>query len=601
VSSGRRTKAAFVAIAVLAAAIGITTYATDLFRGVELDTMDTRFSIRGTQPPPDEVVVVEIDDVSFSDLDEQWPFPRSLHGELIDRLTEAGARAIAYDVQFTEPTSRVEDNALIRAAARAGNVVLATTEVDQRGRSNVFGGEEVLRSVNARAANTLIPSDPGGVVRRIEHQVQGLESFAAATAEVATGAQVDPSQFDGDAWIDYHGPPGTIPTVSFSKVVGGKVDPAFFEDKIVVVGVSAPTLQDVHPTPITDGQMAGAEVQANAIATVLDGFPLSSAPGALDIAIIVLVALVGPLAGAGRRPLLAFAVALAVGGLYLVAAQLAFNGGVVLPVIYPLVALAVGAVGTLALHYLFAAFDRQRVRDTFARFVPANVVDQVLAQTGAELRLGGVRRECTVLFSDIRGFTSYSESRPPDEVVEVLNRYLGQMTDAIMDHGGTLVAYMGDGIMAVFGAPIEQPDHADRALAAAREMLDVRLPAFCEWMREAGRGEGFRMGIGLNSGEVMSGQVGSVRRMEYTTIGDTVNTASRLEGMTKGTEHQLFIADSTRRALTREVPDLIHVGDFPVRGREREIGVWSLTSTAAPSTAGASAAAEPVGTARGAE
>lgn len=600
-SSGRRRNVAFVAIAVLAAAIGIAAYATDLFRGIELDTMDTRFAIRGDQAPPEELVVVEVDDVSFGELDEQWPFPRSLHGDLIDRLTDAGARAVAYDVQFTEPTSVAEDNALIRAVARAGNVVLATTEVDERGRSNVFGGEDVLRSVDARAANTLIPPDPGGDVRRIDHEVQGLESFATASVEVATGEAVDPSEFEGDAWIDYHGPPGTVPTVSFSKVVRGKVDPGFFEDKIVVVGASAPTLQDVHPTPISDGQMAGAEVQANAIATVLDGFPLGSAPGALDIAIIVLMAIVGPLAGASRRPLLAFAAALGVGALYLVAAQLAFNAGLVLPVVYPLAALAVGAVGTLGVHYLLAAFERQRVRDTFARFVPANVVDQVLEQAGGEARLGGVRRECTVLFSDIRGFTSYSESRPPGEVVEVLNRYLGQMTDAIMDHGGTLIAYMGDGIMAVFGAPIEQPDHADRALAAAREMLDVRLPAFCEWMREAGRGDGFRMGIGLNSGEVMSGQVGSVRRMEYTTIGDTVNTASRLEGMTKGTEHQLFVADSTRQALTREVPGLIHVGDFAVRGREREIGIWSLASTDAASNGAPPAEAKPVGAVPGTE
>ena len=154
------------------------------------------------------------------------------------------------------------------------------------------------------------------------------------------------------------------------------------------------------------------------------------------------------------------------------------------------------------------------------------------------------------------------------------------MTDAIMDHGGTLVSYMGDGIMAVFGAPIEQPDHADRAVAAAREMLDSRLPAFTEWMAEAGRGHGFRLGIGLNSGEVMSGQVGSERRMEYTAIGDTTNTAARLEGMTKETEHQIFVSDSTRAALNdSDGPGLELVGDLAVRGREQEIRVWTLAST----------------------
>ena len=137
-------------------------------------------------------------------------------------------------------------------------------------------------------------------------------------------------------------------------------------------------------------------------------------------------------------------------------------------------------------------------------------------------------------------------------MIEVLNRYLGEMSDAIMDHGGTLVAYMGDGIMAVFGAPIEQPDHADRALAAAREMLRGAAAAL---QRVDGRrrasGDGFAMGIGINSGTVMSGQVGSERRIEYTAIGDTTNTAARLEGMTKGSGHQLFVADSTRQALAR--------------------------------------------------
>ncbi len=136
-----------------------------------------------------------------------------------------------------------------------------------------------------------------------------------------------------------------------------------------------------------------------------------------------------------------------------------------LPVVYPLLALALSALGALAVNYVLNAFERQRVHDTFARFVPAAVVSEVLARTDEDLRLGGVRRECTVLFSDLRGFTSFSEELPPDSVIEVLNRYLEEMSDAIMDQGGTLVAYMGDGIMAVFGAPLEQPDHADRALS----------------------------------------------------------------------------------------------------------------------------------------
>ena len=157
----------------------------------------------------------------------------------------------------------------------------------------------------------------------------------------------------------------------------------------------------------------------------------------------------------------------------------------------------------------------------------------------------------------------------------MLNHYLSEMSDAIMDHGGTLVSYMGDGIMAVFGAPIEQPDHADRAVAAAEEMLSTRLERFNDWLRAQGLGEGFEMGIGINSGNVMSGQVGSERRIEYTAVGDTTNTAARLEGMTKGTPHQVFIADSTRADLT-DGERLVFVDEFPVRGRSAGIKVWTL-------------------------
>ena len=182
----------------------------------------------------------------------------------------------------------------------------------------------------------------------------------------------------------------------------------------------------------------------------------------------------------------------------------------------------------------------------------------------------------TVLFSDVRGFTTFSETRAPDEVIDVLNRYLTVMSDVVDRHEGALISYMGDGIMAVFGAPMDQPDHADRALAAGREMVGPALEAFNTEVREAGLHDGFRIGVGLNSGPVMAGNVGSERRMEYTTIGDATNTASRLEGMTKGSGWSVFMADSTKEMLTEPVDDLVHVDDFEVRGREAKITVWSI-------------------------
>jgi len=581
----RREVLAFAAVAALSAAIGIASYAADIFGGLELNSVDTRFSVRGTESPSPDVSVVAIDDVTFNELGAQWPFPRSMHGAVLDRLTRAGVRAIAYDVQFTEQTAPSEDRALIEAVDRGHGVVLATEEVDANGRTNVFGGDAFLRSIDARAGHSIVIPDADGTLRHFPFARDGLKGLAVATVEEATGEPVEPDDFDSDGgWIDYAGPPRTVPTFSFSKVLQGDVDPGELKGRIVVVGASSPTLQDVHPTPVGAELMPGAELQANAIASVLDDLPLRSAPPVLNIALILLLAAVATLCGFLLRPLAAFALALAAGGLYLVAAQIAFNAGTVVTVVYPLLALIVSAIGILAVQYLRAAFDRQRVRFTFSRFVPEEVVDKVLEEGEGGLQLGGVRRDATVVFCDLRGFTSYSEVRPPGEVVEVLNRYLSEMTDAIMDHGGTLVSYMGDGILAVFGAPIEQPDHADRAVAAAREMLEVRLPAFCEWMRDTGHGEGFEMGIGLNSGEIMSGQVGSERRMEYTTIGDTTNTASRLEGMTKGSGFRVFIADSTRAAHVNPDQDLVYVGEREVRGRERPLKVWSLRNGASPPT-----------------
>jgi adenylate cyclase len=228
--------------------------------------------------------------------------------------------------------------------------------------------------------------------------------------------------------------------------------------------------------------------------------------------------------------------------------------------------------------------ERERVRDIFSRFVPEHVVGEVLRRADDDLRLSGVTLDGTVMFGDLRDFTAFAESLPADIVIEVLNRYVSEMSDAILDNGGTLVTYMGDGIMAVFGAPIEMAGHADCALAAAREMLHSRLPAFNRWLREKDLGDGFGFGIGLSSGPIVSGTVGSERRLEYTTVGDTTNTAARLEAMTKNTRYSIFIADSTRRSLRRPAEDLVFVDELDVRGKRSKVRLWTLAERGAHET-----------------
>jgi adenylate cyclase len=323
--------------------------------------------------------------------------------------------------------------------------------------------------------------------------------------------------------------------------------------------------------------MSGPELQANAIATVLRGNPLFSVPGWINVVLILVLAGAVPLLSLRVGPLRVALVAVVLGLAFTVAVQLAFNGGAIVSYVYPLGALILSAGGALATQLVTEAFERIRVRDLFTRFVPEDVVDEVLASADG-LRLGGVQRDGTVMFSDLRGFTSLAETLTPARVIEVLNRYLSEMSDAILNHGGTLVAYMGDGIMAVYGAPLPQADHADRALQAAREMIDVRLPRFNGWLHDEGLSDdGFRMGVGLNSGHVMSGHVGSERRVEYTAVGDTTNTASRIEALTKGTPHQLLLSGATKDTLQTPPADLVHVGETEIRGRTAKLELWTVT------------------------
>ena len=590
-SKGRLRLALFLAVAFAATGLALVNYGVhlyaagsgwDLFGGADLSSIDSRFSIRGKQKPPTNIVVVKIDDVTFSTLHERWPFRRTLHAALIRKLKADGAKVIAFDIQFSEPTRNPDgtiaykqDNAFMDSAHAAGNLIFSTTEVNRSGEPNFLGGQAGVQYARTRVGNGNFDPDPGGVIRRVPYELQGLKTFSVVAVERATGRTVQP--FSGQKkLIDFAGPAGTIPSISYSSVINGQFPKGYFRDKIVVVGAWAPSLQDVHPISFGNDEMPGPEIQASAIATILRGLPLQTVPNWLNALLIVLLGVLPPLASLRLSLLWTLVLAVSAAVLYIGATLVAFDHGWVLSFVYPFGALTLSSIGSLGAHYLLAAFERERVRDVFSRFVPESVVEQVLARTDDDLRLGGVSLVGTVMFTDLRGFTTFSESLPADKVIEALNVYLSEMTDAILEAGGTLVSYEGDGIMAVFGAPIEQEDHADQAVTASRDMLLVRLPRWNTWLREHELSNGFKMGIGLNTGSFMSGNVGSERRLEYTAIGDTTNTASRLQGLTKGQPYLLFMADSTREAMKREIDDMVFVEEFEVRGRQESVKIWSI-------------------------
>jgi adenylate cyclase len=591
----RRRRVLLIAVAILAAGLGVVAHATGIFHRTELATIDARFDVRGSRPAlTRDFLVVGVDSQTltyFSNhgLASTWPFPRRMDARVIDNLKAAGAREIAFDVQFTEPTDNADDEALAEAVKRAGHMVLATTTVGAHGTTDVLGPPGNLRRLGgARAGDAIVIPDSDGIWRRMQWSYQALQTFGVAIAEAAGGHSIPARVFGGPTTsvpIDYAGPPGTVPHLSYASIYRNRFSAAAVRGKIVIVGVTAPILQDVHATPTSGSSaggrlMAGSEIVANEAATALHGIPLRDSAGYVNVLLIVLLGSIPPLLGLRGWAMRALLGAVLAGGLYLLACQLSFDSGRIIAVIDPLFALAVGAIGTLAVVYLGEAFERQYARSTFARFVPPGVVDEVLARTDDDLRLAGVERVCTVMFSDLRGFTQFSESQPVERVIEVVNHYLDEMSQAILDAGGTLIAYMGDGIMAVFGAPLEQTDHADRALRAAREMLHVRLPRFNAWLAEAGHPSKFKMGIGLNSGKVMCGNVGAEQRVEYTAIGDTTNTASRLEGMTKGQPHMLFVAASTRELMQSPPDDLQFFEEFEIRGRAQRMRVYSIPDSA---------------------
>jgi HD-GYP domain-containing protein (c-di-GMP phosphodiesterase class II) len=347
---------------VLAAGFAVAAQASGALQTVENASIDKRFQLRGEQTA-DGVAVVAVDDVTFSDLHERWPFPRREHARAVAALHRAGVREIVYDVQFTEETRPSQDFALYDAIDRAGGAVLATSETDERGHTNVLGGDRNLRAIGARAAASNLPDEEAGVIRRFTYEMGGLKTIAVAVAE-RQGRRVEPAAFGPHgALIDFRGPAGTVPTYSFSDLVDGKVDRGALRGKIVVVGVSSPTVHDQHATSAGRELMSGPEVQANTIWTLLHGLPLEEAPPWLDVLAIVALSLIVPLLALRIRAVLAALAAPVLGIAYVTVAELAFERGTVIALVAPLVGLTLAAVATVAASHLLETLDRQQMAE----------------------------------------------------------------------------------------------------------------------------------------------------------------------------------------------------------------------------------------------
>lgn len=359
------------------------------------------------------------------------------------------------------------------------------------------------------------------------------------------------------------------------QIMGGEtphLDPNTFKDQIVVVGVTAEGLRDLFTTPLGEGRMPGAEVHANVIDGLLSGHVIAPSGSSTRLVVALAPALGVAVVGALATPwITAAAAALVAAGLTWYATR-AFGHGEWLPLVVPLVSVGLTFLVDLAWMYFVEGREKRRVKRLFSRYVSKDVYQQLLASP-TDAVLGGERREMTVLFSDMRGFTTLSESGEAEDLVRQLNQYFTRMVDVVFAHRGTVDKFVGDMVMALYGAPLDDADHADHAVQTALAMVEELQRLNKVWAIE-GRAA-LDIGIGINTGEMIAGNIGSASIMSYTVIGDNVNLGARLESLNKDFGTRILISEATRRQLKGQY-DLRPLGDVLVKGKTRPVQVFEV-------------------------
>lgn len=582
-----------------AAAVAFLTW-MGLFDRLDLMALDALFRWRGPEARPDELVVVAVDETSMQEIGQRWPWRRDVHARLIDALSEAGARLIAFDIYFGDPSENPDDDiALAQAIERAGNVIVVNRAEAQEAESfralSLRNPIRPLIEAGAILGFANMPFDSDGFIRR-SHPVawwggqrhisfplaiylasRGLSEEAVSAPlggrTVQAGDLTIPVAEDGSYLIRYLGPARTVRTLSYYQVLGGLAPASWLEDRIVLIGATDETLHDTFQTPFGGAPMPGVEVHAHALATMMQGRFIRPAPEAGSI--VALLVLAAALSVAFSR-LGAVAGLVLTGGaaaaVIVVSASLFTGLDIWVSPIAPLI--AVGAVFSVTAAYRFVTeeAERRRVRNIFGRYVSPEVMQEIV-DSGVEIRLGGRRQKVTILFTDIRGFTTFSEQLSPEEVVARLNEYFEVMTEIIFRHGGTVDKYVGDCIMVLFGAPIARPDDAKRCVQAALEMRAALGELKKRW-KEEGKIP-FDTGIGIHTGEAIVGNIGSQRRMEYTVIGDAVNIAARIESLTKDYEAPILISEATYEDLDSSIA-VERIGETPIRGRKTAVALYRV-------------------------
>lgn len=552
--------------------------------------LNDRFFLTRQADP--SVIIVAIDDASLGRIG-RWPWPRTVHADLIDRLTAHGVKAIGYDVNFPESSDARSDARFAEAIRRSGRVVLPVELSFEivNGRLSFATGRVVqpiaeIQSAAAASGFTNTPLDEDGIARRVPAFVRDaggslVHGFAYEVARLAGRAPADDEiPFDrfGRFLINFPGEPGrNFRVVSASDVLQDRVDPGVFKDAIVFIGATARNLHDYQNVPTSRGEpMAGVEIHASIFDTLANRAWIRPVHPWIQALLLVLAGVLLGLTVPRLRPRYSLVGAFALWVGWIVAAFILFDQGHVLDIVWPTIVLFFAYAALLLERWLDTEAQKRQLRSAFGRYVSPSVVDAIIRDPD-KLKLGGDRRRMTVLFSDLRGFTSLSEGLTPEKLVEVLNSYLEEMTKIVFEEGGVLDKYIGDAVMAFWNAPFDQPDHAARGVRCAVRMRD-RLKA----MNEEGafpKGIELKVGVGLNTGEMVVGNIGAELRFDYTVIGDSVNLASRTESLCKEYGAELLVTQNT----VADLGDAFHVrllDQVAVKGKKEPIRIYEVLGLA---------------------
>ncbi|KYK20507.1 hypothetical protein AYK24_10130, partial [Thermoplasmatales archaeon SG8-52-4] len=528
----------------------------------------------------DNIVIVAIDDESLEELG-LLPWPRGYYAKVINQINQSSV--IGIDIIFDLETNAENDNALADSIKNA-NVVLGmeytsfTFIDDKLYGAGLLKPNTTLGAIGSEfeAGFVNLYQDSDGVVRSFTPHITGIESydhFSKVIVEKYTGISQEFTQ--SRILINYYAEPGGYNYISFSDVYLNKTNPEYFKGKIVLIGVTSPVEHDDYTVPISNQDMPGVEIHANLVQSILTKDFIYYQDDISAIGIIFLFGIITGLLLYKYKIYIATILLIIIAIIYVFLSIYIFDTGIIMKILYPILSIVMVSFALIVVYYRTEERSRKWITSIFGKYVSPIVIDNLIKNPDL-INLGGEKRNITIFFSDIRGFTSISEKLMPEELVHLLNEYLTEMTTIIIKNDGLVDKYMGDAIMAFWGAPLEQPNHAEMACSSSLEMIEKLRKLQEKWKKE--NIPSFDIGIGLNSGDAIVGNMGSSSRFDYTAMGDNVNLASRMEGLNKIYGTNIIITEKTHNVI-KEKFETRRLDAVRVKGKKKPIFVFELVST----------------------